>query len=167
MQLFNEINHQPVMASRLHRHGGHSNSRGPQRILRLLSRHDGLTNAEIAEMLDIRPSSVSASIKQLETSQLIIRQVSETDKRVSTVHLTEKGRDMMDQLSTLNDQMGERIFSSLSGDEQAQLSELLTKLDAGVNELSTEDDPQLQELRQQMKAIHAQLGSGREHHHHE
>lgn len=41
------------------------NTKGKSRLLNLLSEKEDLTNAEIAELLDIRPSSVSLQVKVL------------------------------------------------------------------------------------------------------
>lgn len=152
IRLFKEINHQPVMATRTHHHG-----RGAQRLLQLLSRHDGLSNAEISEMLDIRPSSVSASIKQLEAQELIVRQPSLSDKRVLTVHLTTKGRQITDRLNQVNDQMSERLFANLSKEERCQLVELLTKVNQEAQSLSTNLDSEMTELTRQARMIKEQF----------
>lgn len=152
IRLFKEINHQPVMAAQVHRHG-----RGPQRLLRLLSRHEGLSNAEIAETLDIRPSSVSANIKQLEQQQLIKRQPSLSDKRVSTVSLTAKGRQMTDELNHVNDQLSERIFANLTAKDRGQLIKLLTKVNQQAIELSTSYDVEFADLTKQSRMIKEQF----------
>lgn len=48
-------------------HGSERGGRGQMGILRVLADAPaGLTNAEIAEILDIRPSSVSATLNRLE-----------------------------------------------------------------------------------------------------
>ena len=64
-------------------------------ILRVLADAPaGLTNAEIAEILDIRPSSVSATLNRLEDGGLIEREPSAHDKRVVIVRLSDRGREI-------------------------------------------------------------------------
>ena len=67
--------------------------RGPMRLLQLFTQApDGLTNAEISQILDIRPSSVSAMISRLEDRGLVQRVPSATDKRTMIIELTEQGQ---------------------------------------------------------------------------
>ena len=47
------------------------NTKGKSRLLNLLAAKDGLTNAEITELLDIRPSSVSLQVKALEEDAML------------------------------------------------------------------------------------------------
>jgi DNA-binding MarR family transcriptional regulator len=110
---------------------GHGN-RGQLRLLQLLEDQDGLTNAEIAEKLDIRPSSVSALVKKLEEADFIERHESASDKRVSQIFLTEDGRQFIHGTRAFKDEFSESCFASLSADEQAQLRDLLTKLIGGL-----------------------------------
>ncbi|MFC4651496.1 MarR family winged helix-turn-helix transcriptional regulator [Lactococcus nasutitermitis] len=112
---------------------------GAQGLLVELWEKDGLTNAEIAELLDIKPSSVTAQVKNLEESGLVERIADENDKRVNRVFLTEKGREAQKTRSQLHDDMSETIFDSLTEEEQKQLAELLTKL-SKANEVSNNED---------------------------
>lgn len=110
-------------------HGGPSGSRGQMRLLQLLMDSPaGLTNAEIAEILDIRPSSVSATINRLEEAGLVERIPSETDKRAVIVRLSEKGRQMTDSRDQGIDMLTDKLFGCLTADEQAELQRLLDKL---------------------------------------
>lgn len=166
MQLFSQINHQPLMAKRTRHHHGDSikSGRGPQRLLRLLSHNDGLTNAEIAELLDIRPSSVSAGIKQLEANQLAVRQTSPVDKRVSSVHLTAKGQQLMNDWQNIHNEVTEKIFANLSETEQTELVTLLTKMNVNLEQLETTEDPELQHLHQQIHDLTVQMGENNQQH---
>ena len=101
---------------------------GAQGLAALLAEKDGLTNAEIAEKLDIKPSSVTAQVKMLESKGYIERVVDENDKRVSRVFLTEKGHKMQDNRNKKQDTLSEDIFECLTEEEQEQLAEALEKL---------------------------------------
>ncbi|GBG97463.1 MarR family winged helix-turn-helix transcriptional regulator [Lactococcus termiticola] len=100
---------------------------GAQGLLVKLWEKDGLTNAEIAEMLDIRPSSVTAQVKQLEEQGLVERQADENDGRVSRVFLTEKGWQLKDKRIERHDNLSEELFRALTDEEQQELTDLLEK----------------------------------------
>lgn len=101
---------------------------GAQGLLVKLWKKDGLTNAEIAELLDIRPSSVTAQVKNLEEKEMIVRRQDEQDKRVSRIFLTEKGKKAGQERFEIQDELSENIFGQLTEEEQATLTQLLQKL---------------------------------------
>ncbi|MFC6295852.1 MarR family winged helix-turn-helix transcriptional regulator [Lactiplantibacillus daoliensis] len=120
--------------------GHHGNGRGQFRLLQLLADSPaGLTNAEIAEILDIRPSSVSATINRLEEVGLVERVPSQTDKRVVIVRLSEKGQQMAEHRDQGVAEMADKLFGSLTADEQVDLQRLLDKLAKSTPELDVHD----------------------------
>lgn len=140
MDLFSKLMMQPFFIGAIrrneyvHRQGDLQNGRGRERFLKLLSEQDGLTNSEIVELLDIRPSSVSAMVKRLEESGIVERRPLASDGRKSAVYLTEKGKKLLDSASQNHDEISELFFDSLTSEEQAQLRDLLSKLLDGMAE---------------------------------
>jgi len=117
------------------RKGARSGSRG---LLVELWKEDGLTNAQIAELLDIKPSSVTAQVKELERMGLIERVADEKDKRVSRVFLTQKGKDMKDTQRGSRTEIADMLFGSLTTEEIETLSTLLQKI-IDDNQFNPED----------------------------
>ena len=115
--------------------------RGRLRLLSLLNKEDGLTNAEIAEKLDIRPSSVSAQVTSLVETGMIERRASENDGRVSLIFITDAGKETLAGLHNGNDEMSERAFSVLTEAEQAQLKDMLRRIAANTEDI--EMDPEM------------------------
>ncbi len=90
---------------------------------------------EIGSKLLISKSNVVAVVDKLEKQKLVKRQRSEEDRRCVFVHLTEKGRALVDELlpqhvAAITEEMG-----CLEPDELAELSRLCRKL--GLNEAAT------------------------------
>jgi len=110
-----------------------ANTKGKYRLLNLLSEQDGLTNAEIVELLDIRPSSVSLQVKGLEDEGYVSRQASAADKRVSLIYLTDKGRQVIATGNSETDSISEDILAGLSASEIAELQRLLTKITKNID----------------------------------
>lgn len=133
MILINKINHMDVI--RRMREGlgfagsiGHPYKHRAIPFLRLISENDGMTNAEISEKLDIKPSSVSNKVSSLEEDGLIKRVQSDDDKRVATVHLTEKGEQTLKDYAEGRNQISEEVFGELSESEQKELISIFEKL---------------------------------------
>ncbi|MDR2975686.1 MAG: MarR family transcriptional regulator [Streptococcaceae bacterium] len=134
LNLFAKLLHSPRFLTALHiemmtsklRNPG--NRKGAQGLLIELWKQDGLTNAEVAELLDIKPSSVTAQVNQLEETGLVERRTDENDGRVSRVFLTEQGRMAQTEHKEQYDGMSEEIFGQLNKEEQQQLKVLISKL---------------------------------------
>ncbi|MDR0199214.1 MAG: MarR family transcriptional regulator [Streptococcaceae bacterium] len=142
LHLFGKILRDPqfMMALRMEQASaklrGNGERMGARGLLVKLWEKDGLTNSEISELLDIKPSSVTAQVKELESQGLVERKQDENDGRVSRVFLTEKGREAQNKGRETRNGMSEKIFESLTADEQVQLRDLLQKL--ADNQISAE-----------------------------
>lgn len=108
--------------------------RGQMRVLLLLNEKDQLTNSQIVDELDIRPSSVSVMVKKLEEEGLVERHDSTEDKRVSLISLTEKGKETITSSHNFKTEFSDELFDSLTKEEQETLGQLLNKLTTGLNE---------------------------------
>jgi len=134
LNLFSKLLHNPNILFALRVDGiskqmkNRGNRNGAQGLLVELWNKDGLTNAEIAELLDIKPSSVTAQVKQLEEAEMVIRKQDENDKRVSRIFLTDKGREAQETRDTMHNDISETIFGNLTDEEQEQLAFLMEKL---------------------------------------
>lgn len=114
--------------------------RGQMRLLQLLEDSPaGLTNAEIAEILDIRPSSVSATLSRLEEAGLIVRENSASDKRVVIIKLSEKGQKMACHRDEGMNDLADQLFGSLTADEREELQRLLDKIGTNAADLDVRD----------------------------
>lgn len=106
----------------------YKHQRGPRRVFAVLAEKDGMTNAELAEELDVKPSSVTALVDRLEQGGLVCRQSSPTDKRVTLIRLTQKGRERVEERQDEREKMMDAAFASLTPEEQKKLGELLGKV---------------------------------------
>ncbi|EPI00477.1 MULTISPECIES: MarR family winged helix-turn-helix transcriptional regulator [unclassified Enterococcus] len=99
---------------------------GQQRVLVILKEEDGLIQSHLAEILDIRPSSLAELIKKMEMNETVYRVEDETDKRLKRVYLTEKGKEKAAEYN--NHTQSEAFFAGLDKDEQEQFQASLTKI---------------------------------------
>ncbi|MDH6364264.1 DNA-binding MarR family transcriptional regulator [Enterococcus sp. PF1-24] len=104
-----------------------------QRVLDILANEDGLTQGVLAEILDVRPSSLTEILKKLESRGEIERVEDPQDKRIKSVYLTEAGRKKTTPTIQQQDR-SEDFFFGLNEEEQRQLDLLLTKIIAGWQE---------------------------------
>lgn len=97
-------------------------------MLKTVFDHEGTTNSELANILDIRPSSVSNSIKTLERLNLIRKVTQDYDKRVVNIYTTDRGKNEIIKMGSIPDNLSKKIFEFLDNEEKQQLSQILSKL---------------------------------------
>ena len=83
---------------------------------------------DIEKQLNLRPSSVSTLLSNLEKDGFITRTVSDGDARTKFIELTEKGKCVCAKNKLLMDECDKAIQSVLSEEEQETLKQLLTKI---------------------------------------
>ncbi|MGY3742386.1 MarR family winged helix-turn-helix transcriptional regulator [Leuconostoc inhae] len=136
--LFNELGElvqQPLiwLAAQHSIGGGNGRSDSSRRLLRILSETDKeLTAGAIADILDIRPASVTALINKLESDNLVIRAKDGRDARIVKVKITATGRQQLQDVDDSRQDFQESLFSVLNDAERLQLAESLHKLNAHV-----------------------------------
>ncbi len=108
------------------RRHGHGMSEG--RLLFALSQKESMTTSELIEMLDIRPSSMSELLSGLEERELIVRTQSEGDRRVNTVSLSEKAKEIRSRFAEERKARMEAFSSCFTEEEAAEFCRLCAKL---------------------------------------
>ncbi len=98
------------------------------RLLSLIEKEDGATSGTFAELLDIRPSSLSEKLNKLEERGLIERHKSETDTRSVNVFITEEGRNFLKERKDAFANRQERFENILSEEEKSEFLRLVRKL---------------------------------------
>jgi DNA-binding MarR family transcriptional regulator len=88
----------------------------------------GLRLTDLSERLLIRPPSVTGVVDRLERAGLVVRDGSPTDLRAKRVRLTDKGRQIVEQVLAVHGTKMESVLGGLSEAEQVQLHRLLSRL---------------------------------------
>ena len=89
--------------------------------LTLVSTKDPLSVKKLREYLGLSPTRISKILRSLEENGFIHRELSTNDRRVEHVLLTQKGKEMVDELLVLSGTVGPQIlrdFRSLRASAQ-------------------------------------------------
>jgi DNA-binding MarR family transcriptional regulator len=111
-------------------HGGHpaDQTRGQGRILAFLKLRDNISTKDLSYLLGMAISSLNEMLSKLEKNGYIVREVSDSDKRIMLVKLTGKGRvEKQSDATNMND-----IFVCLSDEEQRIFSDYLDRIMAAM-----------------------------------
>ncbi len=114
-------------------HGG-SGRHGQNRVLAVLMMQDGTSQKDLAYLLGIRPQSLSEALAKLEESGMVERRHNEDDRRVVNVYLTEAGRSRATKVAEDRKKNAADVLSVLTDEEKEQLSAILGKLSAKLEE---------------------------------
>jgi MarR family transcriptional regulator, 2-MHQ and catechol-resistance regulon repressor len=120
---------------------GEVKANGRNRILRLiyLTRPDRLAQGEIGRELSVTSANVTYLIDGMVREGLVTRVVNPADRRVTFVELTQKGEELAERLVPVIGTFMAEVTSCFSGDEIAQLNDLLDRLRVQAETLSRED----------------------------
>ena len=102
--------------------------RGYGHILCVLSANDGITQRELAEILKIRPQSLSQAISKFIDDGLVEKRQFQGDRRKVLLFLTDCGRERLNEIQNTRVKHAEAFFSPLTESEKALLFSLLSKL---------------------------------------
>ena len=86
----------------------------------------GLRLTDLSERLLIRPPSVTGVVDRLERAGLVARDGSPTDLRAKRVSLTDKGRQVVEQVLAVHGQQIDAVLGGLRPAEQAEFHRLLS-----------------------------------------
>jgi DNA-binding MarR family transcriptional regulator len=98
-------------------------------VLARVGSQAGIKQQEVADSLLVTKGNVCQLLDRMEDRGLIVRR---REGRANHLFLTEAGRRLYDEAVPAQEVMVSERFSALSDEEQAQLHELLRKLDTSL-----------------------------------
>ena len=99
-------------------------------ILRLLRESPGVSQQQLAQTLGMHASRLVAVIDTLESRKLVARAPNPDDRRLYSLHITDRGADTLAQIGALARTHNELMSSGLTSSEVEQLAALLQKIAA-------------------------------------
>src|ERR1700757_696466 len=109
------------------------------RVLEVLLHKGSLPVNAIGPKVNLNPGSVSVAVDRLYKRGLVSRVESSSDRRVRTVSLTQKGREMFVPVFRRHAALIKRAFHDVSPEEQRQLEEVLKRIARRAEELGEQE----------------------------
>jgi MarR family transcriptional regulator for hemolysin len=117
----------------------HGMTRAQWAVLIRLERQEGMTQAEIADSLEIQPISLVRLVDRLCEQRLVERRPHERDRRANRLYLTDKGRSTLGRLVPLGREVSGDVLASFSDREAAALLETLLRIKANIRKAAARD----------------------------
>jgi MarR family transcriptional regulator, transcriptional regulator for hemolysin len=118
---------------------GHGMTRAQWVVLLRLDRQEGMTQAEMAESMEIQPISLVRLIDRLCEQKLVERRPHERDRRANRLYLTDKGRGTLDRLVPLGREISGDVLASFSDREAGKLLQTLLRIKANIRKAAARD----------------------------
>jgi len=116
---------------------GHGMTRAQWAVLIRLERQEGMTQAEMAESLEIQPISLVRLADRLCDQKLVERRRHESDRRANRLYLTPKGRATLERLVPLGRAISSDVLASFSEPEASELLQQLLRIKANIRRAGT------------------------------
>ena len=126
--LLNDVSH--LIRNKMRREGEASGMRqGYRRIMfHLAHGDDGGTQQDLVRRTKLSAPTISVALNRMEAEGLVKRQPDERDMRVTRVFLTEKGRQLNENMQRLVQEVEDDVRGDLSEEEIAQFKSTLLKI---------------------------------------
>lgn len=101
---------------------------GQEMFLLPLWEQDGMNLTQLAEHICVQPATVSRMLDRIESSGLVKRASDPDDGRVSRVHLTHKGRDLLEPIVRLWEEVDDEMMKGFTFEERLLFRRLLIEV---------------------------------------
>lgn len=97
-------------------------------ILFMLNREGRLCQRELAEKIGLTPPSMTVALQKLEKSGYICKVKDENDQRITRIILTQEGKNQVDELKRVMEDMEEILYRGMSKEERLLLRRLMIEM---------------------------------------
>jgi DNA-binding MarR family transcriptional regulator len=108
-----------------------------------LSNHEGLSQSQISDELEIEKSTTGRLIDQVERSGWIERRPIPGDRRLWGIHLTDQARQLIAEVESVVLNTRAEMLRGLSAEQQQHLSEVLQTVKSNLSAALEFDQTQL------------------------
>lgn len=109
-------------------------TRAQCRLLGYLARNEGINQAGLADLLEIKPMTLVRQIDRMEEEGWIERRADPADRRARRLFLTGKARPILTRILELSTEVRTEAFIGLGEAEGHQLIELLRRVHANLSD---------------------------------
>lgn len=101
---------------------------GQEGLLVALHSCQGRTQKELANIMGIKPATMTVMIQRMEKNGLVRKEQDKEDQRTTRIYITKKGEDEYKKVKAIWDQIEEEMFENFSIEEKIILKRLLMQM---------------------------------------
>ena len=103
-------------------------------VLGLVAKKDGLSQRELAKILNIKPPTVNVSVQRLEKAGFLYKKPDEKDQRVVRIYVTEKGKSLSKQIEKVVKESEAKVVEGFSEVEICLMKRFLKQMIANMEQ---------------------------------
>ncbi len=107
---------------------------GQPPMLFILNKKNGQSQKELADMLNVKPSTITVMLGRMEKAGLVERRQDDEDQRISRVYITEEGKKVCEKAREVMKNLEEECFGNLLAEEKVILRRLLLQIRDNLQE---------------------------------
>jgi MarR family transcriptional regulator for hemolysin len=111
-------------------------TRAQCRTLGYLARNEGINQAGLADLLEIRPMTLVRQIDRMQEAGWIERRPDPTDRRARRLFLTDKARPVLGRIWDVATETQDQVLAALSPDDADHLIDLLRRVHGALADRS-------------------------------
>jgi MarR family transcriptional regulator, transcriptional regulator for hemolysin len=123
-----------------HRAKGRGTTRAQWIVLFRLREQEGLSQVDLADVLELQPISLVRLLDRLVEHGLLERQHDPRDRRANRLFLTTAGRQLVDDLDSLRDSIAQTVLQDVSSEAIQTTLETLRAIKDRIKGLAEPDD---------------------------
>lgn len=145
IQLYNTLNRLSRQMHRFSHRTEHKRSLffGQSKLLQLIAKNEGIIQRDLAEQMDMRPSSMTEALGRLEQLNLILRKRDEKDQRSMHIYLTNKGKEIVEDAVRSEEEFMKKftdiVFKEISEEEIEKMLAITSKLCKSLDTLDLKE----------------------------
>lgn len=97
-------------------------------LLTILDGNEGINQGGLAELLEVEPITLGRMIDRLQESGMVERRPDPADRRAWRLHLTDKSRDLLEQLQPLAYKVVEAALAGIPNDRRDEFAASLRRV---------------------------------------
>ena len=105
-------------------------------VLAHLSRHDGMMQTQLADVLEVGKASLGDVIESLEGGGWVQRRPDPADKRAKRVYLTKPAQTLIKRMTVMENDFNSQILADLSDEELTDVVRVLIKIKHAISRLA-------------------------------
>ena len=116
---------------------------GQAAILFVLWKKGPVSQRELADMMQLKPPSITAALQKLEKRKFIERTPDEKDQRVLRIQITEAGKECLLSMRDIDISVKRQLFQSITEEERMLLRRLFIQMRGNMMEVETLEHPSI------------------------
>ncbi len=101
--------------------------------LALIAKHEGIRQAQLAELVEVEPMTIARTVDRLEAAGLVRREPDPTDRRAYRLVATEAAMPLIEEIREVAKQIWRDALAGVSEEDQAALARALLAIKSNLS----------------------------------